>query len=129
MTFDSPSLLITDDDRDFRETLAEVFASRGYQPILAGDGGEALEIVRQRPIHLLLLDMHMPRVSGLETMRTLRREHLAIPCILLSAALDEEIIAQAHAADAFSVLPKPIRLAEITRLVAQAFKQVYGWPT
>ena len=62
----SPSLLITDDDRDFRETLRDVFEPRGFHTVLASDGVEALEIVRTREIHLVLIDMHMPRLSGME---------------------------------------------------------------
>lgn len=123
----TPSLLITDDDRDFRETLASVFESRGFHTILARDGQEALDILQQDPVHLLLLDMHMPRLTGLETIRRVRELQLVLPCILLSAALDRTIEAEARAAQAFSVFSKPIRLPEITRSVHAALQQTYGW--
>ena len=64
----SPSLLITDDDSDFRETLQVVFEPQGFRTLLAGDGEEALHIVRHEEVHLLLLDMHMPKLTGLETL-------------------------------------------------------------
>ena len=64
----SPSLLITDDDSDFRETLQVVFEPQGFRTLLAGDGEEAIEIVRHEEVHLLLLDMHMPKLTGLETL-------------------------------------------------------------
>jgi CheY-like chemotaxis protein len=64
-----PSILITDDDRGFRETLRGVFEPEGFQTLLAEDGAQAIDIVRSFDVHLLLLDMHMPRLTGLETLR------------------------------------------------------------
>ena len=125
----TPRLLITDDDRDLRETVAGVFRSRGFETLEAADGEEALDIVSRHEVHLLLLDMHMPRLSGLETIRRLRTLELplAFPWILISAALDDEIVAQARAAAAFSVLAKPLRLPELTGAVSRALAQVYDW--
>jgi CheY-like chemotaxis protein len=122
-----PSLLITDDDRDFRETLQGVFEPRGMHTILAGDGEEALEIVRRQPVHLLLLDMHMPRLSGLDTIRRLKELQTVVPCILLSANMDERLAEQARLADAFSVLHKPVRFDVITRVVGDALARFYNW--
>ena len=53
----SPSLLITDDDRDVRETLGSIFKPRGFQTLLASDGKEALDIVQHEQVHLVLIDM------------------------------------------------------------------------
>src|SRR5205814_7421638 len=96
-----PSLLITDDDHDFRETLKVVFEPRGFRTILAGDGEEALDIVRKQEVHLLLLDMHMPKLTGLETLRQVKKFKSRVPCILLSTALDQQLRRQARAARAF----------------------------
>lgn len=121
-----PSLLITDDDRDFRETLRSVFEPRGFETLLAGDGEEALEIVRRRNVHLLLLDMHMPRLSGLETIRRVKQLHSVLPCILMSADLDALLEQEARQADAFEVLSKPFRFDVITRVVQAALDRAYG---
>lgn len=128
MILGTPSLLITDDDRAFRETLREVFEPRGFRTLLAGDGEEALHIVRSERVHLLLLDMHMPRLSGLEVIQHLRELELPSPCILLSAGLDDEIVAEAQRADVYSVHSKPIRFAEITGVVHRAMRDTYDWP-
>ena len=128
MRFDVPSLLITDDDRSFRETLRDVFEPRGFRTLLAADGDEALQIVHRESVQLLVLDMHMPRVTGLETMRAVRRLPRAIPCILLSAQLDETIISAARKAEAFSVMPKPVSLADLTGIVNRAMRSCYDWP-
>ena len=127
MILTSPSLLITDDDRDFRETLRGVFELRGFRTVLAGNGEEALEIVRHQEVHLLLLDMHMPKLSGLETIRRVKQFHSRLPCILLSAALDELLVRQAQLAQAFSVLSKPITRTQLTDVVEQALRRTYNW--
>ncbi|MBW3596901.1 MAG: response regulator [Planctomycetes bacterium] len=123
-----PTLLITDDDRDFRETLQNVFEPRGYRTVLASDGEEALQVMQKRGVHLALLDMHMPRLTGLETMRRVKQMYLPLPCILISAALDESLIEQARQADAYSVLSKPVTFGDLTHVVNLAFREVYNWP-
>ena len=123
-----PSLLITDDDRDFRETLRGVFEPRGFRTLLAGNGQEALDIVQREPVHLMLLDMHMPRLTGLETIRRVKALGSVLPCILISGDLDEQIIEEARAAEAFSVLSKPVSFSEITGIVDAALRVAYDWP-
>src|SRR3989304_2118332 len=113
----APSLLTPDAARAFRETLQGVFEPQGYRTLLAGDGEEALSIVRREEVHLVLLDMHMPKLTGLETLRPVKRFKPLLPCILLSAQLDDLLIEQARLAQAFSVLAKPVTMRQITRVV------------
>lgn len=127
MLVESPSLLITDDDREFRETLQVCLEPRGFKTLLAGDGEEALDIVRSQEVHLVLLDMHMPKLTGLETLRLLKQFRSMLPCILLSARLDELMIEQARLARAFSVLAKPITLGQLTGTLRQALRRTYDW--
>ena len=127
MYIEAPSLLITDDDHAFRETLQGVFEPRGYRTLLAGDGEEALSIVRSQEVHLVLLDMYMPKLTGLETLRQVKQFKSILPCILLSAQLDELVIRQARTARAFSVLSKPVTMRQITRVVRLALKRTYNW--
>ena len=115
MLVETPSLLITDDDPGFRETLRVIFEPKGFRTLLAGDGEEALKIVRNETVHLVLLDMHMPRLTGLETLRMLKEFRAMLPCILLSAQLDELIIEQARLAHAYLVLSKTSRWADHRR--------------
>ena len=128
MLLETPSLLITDDDVEFRETLQGVFETRGFNTLLARDGKEALNIVRTREVHLVLLDMHMPQLTGLETLRLLKRFRAMLPCILISAQLDELIVEEARLAQAFSVLSKPVTLRQLTGVVHQAMRRTYNWP-
>ena len=120
----SPSLLITDDDRAFRETLQTVFEPRGFRTLLAADGTEALQIVNSTEIHLVLMDMHMPRLSGIETINQIKQRQSRLPCILMSAQLDDEMRA---CSKAFCVLSKPISFNELTSTVHAALRATYDW--
>jgi two-component system, response regulator PdtaR len=126
MRLQLPSLLITDDDHDFRETLRSVFEPR-FRTLVAGDGQEALEIILREEVHLLLVDMHMPRLTGLETLRQVKRFKSLLPCILISAGLDESLKLEAEQAEAFSVLPKPISRKQLTSTVDAAMRRIYNW--
>jgi CheY-like chemotaxis protein len=127
MRIETPSLLITDDDPGFRETLRIVFEPRGFRTLLASDGEEAIWVVRHEKVHLVLLDMHMPKLTGLETLRRLKEFRALLPCILLSAHLDEQLVEQAREAHADSVLSKMVALPQITGTVFQMLQQTYSW--
>ncbi len=127
MAIEAPALLITDDDTGFRETLREAFQPRGFRTLLAGDGEEALRIVRSAEVHLVILDMHMPKLTGLETLRLVKQFRAMLPCILMSAQLDAWIVEQARREQAFSVLSKPVSLGALTGAVRQALERTYNW--
>ena len=122
-----PSLLISDDDLSFRETLESVFAPRGFRILLAGDGEEALQIICTQEVHLVLVDMHMPRLTGLETIRRAKQLKALMPCILMSAHLDDLLIEQARELHAFSVLSKPVTFRQLLGAVGQALERTYNW--
>src|SRR5271166_2976536 len=92
MTSGQPfSLLITDDDPAARETLREIFAPQGYRTLMAESGEQAIDLVRDHEVHLALMDMHLPRLSGLETIAIVRQIKGLIPTILISADRDENL--------------------------------------
>jgi DNA-binding response OmpR family regulator len=124
-----PKLLIADDDRDFRESLSEVFRRRGFTTCLAADGQEALEIVNcSSELHLVILDIHMPRLSGLEALQQLRWSRSALlPCILMSAELDESIVREAAPLKPAGMLSKPFTLRTLTTTVETVLRNCYGW--
>jgi CheY-like chemotaxis protein len=126
VVIETPSILITDDDVDFRETLQDVLAPQGYRTLLAGDGEEALRIVERQPVHLLLIDMHMPKLTGLETFRLVREMRAMLPCILLSAAADEHLVREARSMRIFRVLSKPVSRRRITLTVQLALAKTYN---
>jgi CheY-like chemotaxis protein len=120
-------LLIADDDRAFRETLVEIFAPH-FATVVAESGEEALEVFQQTPVDIALLDMYMHELTGLETLRLLKKQ-ANVPCILITADATEELCRDASRADAFRVLHKPVRRTELVATVSAAIDVTYDDPT
>jgi CheY-like chemotaxis protein len=120
------SILITDDDRGCREALRDIVEPEGFRSVLASSGEEALDILGRDRIHLALLDMHMPRLTGLETLELLRQAGAVLPCILVTADTNEVLIRQAFRARAYSVIPKPVSKNIVLYTVVRALVRAYG---
>lgn len=122
------TILIADDDAGNRRTLRELLEERGFRTHVAADGGEAVEIVQAQPIHLVLIDMHMPRLTGLEAVQLIQQIHSLLPAILMTADATRELIRQAFQAQVYSVIPKPVNpnivLHTLTRALAQFYKDI-----
>jgi CheY-like chemotaxis protein len=115
-------ILITDDDVGCRESLREIVEENGYGTYLASSGEEALDIVREEPVHLALLDMHMPKLTGLETLELVHQFNAILPCILVTARPDEDLLRQAFRARAYSVIPKPVSKHVVLYTVVRALR-------
>jgi two-component system, response regulator PdtaR len=120
------SILITDDDRGVRDILAELVTQRGFRPLQASSGEEALEIVQAEPVHLALLDMNMPRLTGLETLQLLRQLNQVLPAILITADATLEVMRQAFESHVFSVIPKPVNKNIVMMTMVRALIRTYG---
>jgi CheY-like chemotaxis protein len=122
------SILITDDDPGCQEALRDIMEPEGFHTLLASSGEEALDIVRDEQVHLLMLDMHMPRLTGLETLQLLRQINALLPAILVTADNSERLLRQAYQARAYSVIPKPVSKSVVLYTVVRALYRHYGPP-
>jgi CheY-like chemotaxis protein len=120
------SILITDDDTGCREALREVMEPQGFHTLLASSGEEAVDIVREAPVHLVLLDMHMPKLTGLETLQLVRQFNRSLPCILVTGDADDSLFRRAIQAQVYSVIPKPINKNVVLYTVLKALSRFYG---
>lgn len=120
------SILITDDDSGSREALRDMVEPEGYRTLLASSGEEALDIVREESVHLALLDMHMPRLTGLETVALVHQINALLPCILVTADANDELMRQAFSVHAYSVIPKPVSRSVLLYTVVRALMKAYG---
>lgn len=119
-------LLITDDNRAFREVLRDALQDRPQLEVFEAESGEeAVEVVQQRRIDIVLLDMHMHVMTGLETLRVLKRMDAIRPCILITSDTSEELRRNAHDADAFSILKKPVARRQLVSTVSSALVTAY----
>ncbi len=120
------SVLVSDDDAGCRQTLGDVLEADGFETFLACCGEEALSIFRRELIDLLVMDMFMPDLTGLQTLDMIRRTSTRrIPCIFVTGCDDERLLADAMAADAFTVIPKPISAGLIRAAVRLALKRYF----
>ena len=119
------AVLVTDDDRTVRESLRDVLEPQGFRTLLAGSGEEAIEIVETDTVHVVMLDMHLPRLTGLETLRIVHQINATLPCVLISGEADEGLLQQALSAHAFSFIPKPISKAVALNTVWRALRRFY----
>ena len=121
-------ILITDDDDRCREALRDIMEPEGFRTLLASCGEEAVDIVREEPVHLLLLDLHLPRLTGLETIQLVRQFNAMLPWILVTGDADERVMRQACQARAYSVIPKPVSKNVVIYTVVRALVRTYGEP-
>lgn len=120
------SILIADDDRGIRESLRDVLADRGFVITLAGSGEEAVEIAQVETVHLVLCDLHMPRMTGLEALSLIRQVHEVLPAVLMTADASKDVLRQAFLAQVYSVIPKPVNVNVVLHTLTRALDQTYG---
>ena len=118
-----PRVLVVDDDAGARDLFARVLRGAGIETVVASDGKRALEILEHDSIHLLILDRHMPELSGLDVIERLRAEsataHLPVILVTGDTDLTDRVYGLEHGADDY--LSKPVELNE---LVARAHAQL-----
>ncbi len=120
-------LLITDDNSSFRSLLREVLEDRPFLVLHeAASGEEALEVVQSRRIDIVLLDMHMRILTGIETMRLMKRLDMIRPCILITSDTSDDVCRDAQDAQAFRVLKKPVPRRQLVETVATALTAAYN---
>jgi two-component system response regulator (stage 0 sporulation protein F) len=120
-----PHLLITDDDRDFRQSLGVALSRRGYTTTLAADGLEALDVIKHGNVHLALLDVHMPRLDGLQALESVRDSFPHMPCILMSAEMDDSIVSRARELNTTDFLAKPFSLSVLAETIRRLIDSYY----
>lgn len=104
-------ILVVDDVRFIMEMIASLFRSRGHEVFTATDGLEALDVARQERPDLVLLDIAMPGMDGIEVTRQLRREDgtRSIPILMITAQSDRQSVARAIEAGANDCIAKPFQ--------------------
>jgi CheY-like chemotaxis protein len=121
------NILIADDDSECRQALRDIMEPEGFHTFLASCGEEAIDIVHDAVVHLALLDMHMPTLSGLETLSIVRQQvNIALPCILITADASDNVLRQAAQAKVYSVIPKPVSKNLVIYTVVRALGRFYG---
>lgn len=106
-------VLIADDDAATRWALSTVLRNEGFEPLEAEHGNAALQILRDEWVDVLLLDLVMPGMNGLDVLRAVRQRDAELPVILVTGHGTEDVAMQAGVHAAEGILTKPFRNDEV----------------
>jgi CheY-like chemotaxis protein len=112
----SPRVLVVDDDRSNTEIVSRVLAAHGYQVDVAGDGTAALELVKQHPYRLAVVDFQMPGMNGVELFRRARELQPHLRGVFLTAYANINTVFPAIEAGVERVLAKPLNSRELIKI-------------
>ncbi len=114
------TVLVVDDEQAMREFLAVLLEKEGHSVITACDGEQALRKVEEQPLDLVISDVRMPKVDGIELLAGIRAQHPHLPVILVTAYASSDSTIQAMQLGADDYLTKPFRLDELRLVVEKA---------
>ncbi|TLY32506.1 MAG: response regulator [Nitrospirae bacterium] len=107
------SILVVDDEPPIRELLRKYFSSRDYQVRVAPDGQQALALVDQKSPDIIVLDVHMPGMNGIEVLKRLRAKNYAGGVIFLTSSQDERLLQEGLELGSVDILGKPVDLERL----------------
>jgi DNA-binding NtrC family response regulator len=114
-------VLIVDDDEGARESLRIALRDR-YEVVTAVGGGEALDLLSRRRVDVVLLDIVMPGLDGLEVLKAIRKDHKEIESIMISATTSVQRAIDAMKLGAYNYIVKPFDVSELRMVVDQAIR-------
>lgn len=115
-------ILLVDDEIEFVTTLAERLQLRGAHAQSATDGEEALHLIEADPPQIVILDVMMPGIGGLEVLKQIKIKHAHIPVILLTGRGSTKEGIEGMRLGAFDYLIKPVSIEELLKKVKEAIK-------
>ncbi len=117
-------LLIVDDELDTREFAANFFRKRKYEVVDAGNGKQALELFEKEKPNLILLDIKMEGMDGIEVVRRIREKDKLIPIIMVSGKepQEDEAFRKCKELGVLNYIHKPLELGELEKIVLSALR-------
>jgi len=120
---ESRNILLVDDHKPFRDSLAKILEGEGFRVLPASDGEEALDILRNEFIHLILTDLKMPRMDGVELLKVAKTIRPEVEVILITGYGTVDTAVKSMKDGAFDYIQKPFKPREIIKLVRKAIEK------
>jgi len=117
------SVLLVDDEKDFLEVLAKRLRKRKLSLVVANNGEEAIGAIHSAHIDVVVLDMRMPGLDGLQTLREIKRINPVVEVIMLTGHANVETAVKGMELGAFDYLLKPVDIDELLYKLQDAFKK------
>jgi CheY-like chemotaxis protein len=116
-----PKVLLVDDEKEFVQTLSERLKTRNLGASIAYDGEQALEMIKDEVPDVIVLDLMMPGIDGIETLRRVKQSHPEVEVIILTGHGTDREQTAAEDLGAFAYLRKPVNVNELARLMKEAY--------
>ena len=116
-------VLIVDDDPSARKILQSRVKLMGFQPLAASSGSEGLEVIRRERPSIVLLDLQMPRISGIDVLKALKRDRVEATVIVVTAHATIEIAVEAMKEGAYDFITKPVDSKHLEIVLGKAFER------
>ncbi|HVZ78015.1 MAG TPA: response regulator, partial [Gemmatimonadaceae bacterium] len=115
--------LIVDDEPPLRQVLVHLMRGDGFDCLEAGNGREALDLLEQRRVTLVISDLRMPKMDGMELLREVRARYPDTAVVMITAVADVDVAVSCLAIGAMDYLTKPFHLEEVRARVSQALER------
>jgi len=112
------SILVVDDDTDMTETLSDILQENNFQVLIANNGFEAIEKIKTSEIDLILMDLRMPGINGLETFREIKKIQPGVIVMFMTAQSNENVRCEAIEGTC-GVMLKPIDLEKLVKFISK----------
>jgi CheY-like chemotaxis protein len=113
----SSTVLLVEDDDDNRDLMTEVLVGSGYAVVSAATGAEGLRLLAEQPVDVVVTDVGMPGVGGLEVARAAKRIAPTVPVVIVTGYSDRDDIRAARGREVDAVLVKPVDPDALTRAI------------
>jgi two-component system, NtrC family, sensor kinase len=118
------NVLLVDDEKHFREILVKRLNQRGMVALQASDGEEALRLLEEKPVNVIVMDVKMPKMNGIETLRHVKERYPATEVIMLTGHASTRDGVDGIKSGAFDYLTKPIEFEQLLRKIRQAQNKI-----
>jgi len=119
-------MMLVDDEERFLSTTQKLLARKGYDVVTAASGAEALEKIRIQNIHVVILDVKMPGMDGIETLKNMKSAYPLIEVVMLTAHATVESAIEGMRFGAFDYLMKPCDMDQLIGKVNEAARKKQG---
>ncbi len=120
---EDPVILVVDDEEGIRESLSGIFEDEGYAVLTAGSGEEALKVLKSQHPHVVLLDVWLPGMDGVDTLAKIKEIRPSLPVIMISGHGNVEIAVKATRTGAYDFLEKPLSLERVLIVTHRAIEK------